>query len=224
MEIVINFSGGKDSSAMLAYICYKYPGIKKHVVFANTGWEHPGIEEWCKNIVSKFGLELNIVKNKNKDFLSMSRNRGKFPAPAYRQCTSDLKRGPIQTWIRNNIDDTLIINCMGMRAEESPRRKKMKKLYRDKIMTNSKRTVWNYLPIHEWPVGKVFDYLKEKEIPLHPVYQYLDRLSCRICIYMKKSDILKVKKHDPEAIKIISKLEREIDFSFFPYNFIDFIN
>lgn len=224
MEIVINFSGGKDSSAMLNYICEKYPDIKKHVVFANTGWEYPGIEEWCKNIVSKFGLELNIVKNKNKDFLSMSRNRGKFPAPAYRQCTSDLKRGPIQTWIRNNIKDTLIINCMGMRAEESPRRKKMKKLYRDKIMTNSKRTVWNYLPIHEWPVEKVFSYLKEKQIPLHPVYKYLDRLSCQICIYMKKSDILKVKKYNPEAIKIISKLEREINFSFFPYNFIDDIH
>lgn len=224
MEIVINFSGGKDSSAMLNYICEKYPDIKKHVVFANTGWEYPEIEDWCKSIVSRFNLKLNIVKNPNKDFLSMVRNRGKFPAPAYRQCTSDLKRGPIQTWIRNNIKDTVIVNCMGMRAEESPHRKKMKKLYRDKVMTNSKRTVWNYLPIHEWPVKKVVDYLKEKQIPLHPVYKYLDRLSCQVCIYMKKSDILQVKKYNPEAIKIISKLEREINFSLFPDNFIEDIN
>ena len=95
MELVINFSGGKDSSAMLAYLCDKYPHLLKHVVFADTGWEHEDAEQWSRSIVSRFGLPLHVVRNPNKDFFRMVRQRGKFPSPSQRQCTSDLKRNPI---------------------------------------------------------------------------------------------------------------------------------
>ncbi|MBS1988738.1 phosphoadenosine phosphosulfate reductase family protein [Candidatus Dependentiae bacterium] len=211
MELVINFSGGKDSCAMLAYLCDKYPQIKKHVIFADTGWEHKGAEDWCRAIVESFGLELVVVRNPNKTFLSMVQNRGKFPGMKHRQCTSDLKRGPIQTWIRNNCGP-LVINCMGLRASESPARAKKRKLYRSN-MTNSKRTVWDYLPIHTWSDQDIFGYLETKNIPLHPVYSYLKRFSCRVCIYMSTNDLLAVKQNDPEAISIISDLEQQINFS-----------
>lgn len=215
MELVINFSGGKDSSAMLFYLCEKYPDIKKHVIFADTGWEHPDAEDWARKIVSMAGLELNVCRNPNKTFLSMSEKRGKFPGMTTRQCTSDLKRGPIATWIRRNVKDKKIINCMGMRSSESTGRAKMKALVRNKLETNKVRTVWNYLPIHDWSDEKVFEYLKDKGVPLHPVYQHLRRFSCRICIYMTQHDINQVAKHDPEAINIISNIEEKIGFNFF---------
>ena len=34
MEFVVNFSGGKDSCAMLAWLCERYPNVPKHVVMA----------------------------------------------------------------------------------------------------------------------------------------------------------------------------------------------
>jgi len=221
MELVINFSGGKDSCAMLAYICEKYPDVTKHVVFANTGWEHEGVEEWCWQIVKRFGLPFNIVKNANKNLLSMTIARGKFPSPEQRQCTSDLKRDPIMKWVRNMVPDNVVVNCMGLRAEESPARKAKRKLGRNKRESNSKRTIWDWLPIHDWSEEKVFSYLKEKGIPLHPVYSYLKRFSCRVCIYMSMEDLHQVKKYDPEAITIISKIERQINFSIKPGFFLD---
>lgn len=219
MEIVINFSGGKDSCVMLAFICEKYPDLKKHVVFADTGWEHKGAEDWCREIAGRFGLALNVVRNPNKDFLSMVRNRGKFPSPKHRQCTSDLKRGPIQTWIRNNCGK-VVINCMGLRASESANRSKKAKLCRNKELTNSKRTVWDWLPIKEMSDAEVFAYLDQRGIPLHPVYSYLKRFSCRVCIYTSVDDLRKVQDNDPEAISIISNLEREINFSIKPEGFL----
>src|SRR5436190_23369274 len=111
MELVINFSGGKDSTLMLALLCERYPDVKKHVIFADTGWEHvktdkwPSAEAWSRDIVARFGLELIVVKNASKTFLSMSEARGIFPGMNSRQCTSDLKRDPIHTWIRNNVTD-----------------------------------------------------------------------------------------------------------------------
>lgn len=215
MELVVNFSGGKDSTAMLAYLCDRYPDVKKHVVFADTGWEHIGAEQWCRGVVKMMGHELIVVRNPNKSFLSMVEQRGKFPGTNTRQCTSDLKRGPIQTWIRNNCS-SVVVNCMGIRASESHNRAKKRKLTRNVSMTNSRRTVWDYLPIHGWSDEQVFSYLSERQLPLHPVYSYLKRFSCRVCIYMTDKDLVAVNNNDPEAIEIISALEQKIDFTLKP--------
>lgn len=215
MELVINFSGGKDSCAMLHYLCTRYPNHKKHVVFADTGWEHKGTEQWCRDIVSRYGLELHVVRSSTKDFFSMVRHRRMFPGMQTRQCTSDLKRGPIAKWIRNNVRSKVIINCLGIRADESTSRAKQKRLVRNKTETNGKRTVWNWLPIHDWPEQTVYEYLESNGIPLHPVYSFLRRFSCRVCIYMTIQDLKQVKANDPEAIRIIAETEKEIGFTMF---------
>jgi 3'-phosphoadenosine 5'-phosphosulfate sulfotransferase (PAPS reductase)/FAD synthetase len=215
MEIVINFSGGKDSCAMLAHICEQYPNVKKHVVFADTGWEHTDAEAWARKIVETFGLELHVVRSKTKTFLTMAEARGKFPGMTTRQCTSDLKRDPIATWIRQNIKDPVVVSAMGLRASESTGRSKLKKLTRIKRETNSRRTVWQWLPIHSWTDAEVFAYLEARGIPLHPVYKHLRRFSCRLCIYMSDHDRRQVAEKDPEAIEIIARIEDKTGFTMF---------
>ena len=215
MHLLINCSGGKDSIAMLAWICENYPDVPKTVIFADTGWEHPDAEEWTRNMTARFGLELQVTRSSTKTFLSMSEKRGMFPGMQTRQCTSDLKQGPIMTWMRRNIQDTTIINCLGFRSEESAGRSKVPRLVRNKRETNSKRTVWNWCPIKDWTEAQVLQYLAERDLPLHPVYQYLRRFSCRMCIFMTDHDVLQVSKNDPEAIQIISDLEEKIGFTFF---------
>lgn len=215
MEMVINFSGGKDSSAMLAFLCEKYPHVAKHVVYSDTGWEHEGTEEWCHNLVGKFGLKLHVVRNAKKTLLTMAEQRGKFPGMQQRQCTSDLKRDPIASWIRQNVKDKLIINCLGIRSEESTGRANQKKLRRNRRETNGKRTVWDWLPIKNWSEKEVLKYLADKDIPLHPVYKYLRRFSCRVCIFMTEHDLRQVHKNDPAAIDIIDSIEKKIDFTMF---------
>jgi 3'-phosphoadenosine 5'-phosphosulfate sulfotransferase (PAPS reductase)/FAD synthetase len=223
MELVVNFSGGKDSCAMLAWLCQDKPEVKKHVVLADTGWEHEGVVEWCTEMVNKITartnhapLKLHVVRNPNKDFFGMVRHRKMFPAPAQRQCTSDLKRGPIQKWIRNNIKDTTIVSAMGLRAEESAARAKKRPLSRNKSMTNSKRTVWDWLPIQDWTEVEVRRYLRELQIPLHPIYNYLSRFSCQVCIFAGARELAAIERHNPSAIAKISALEEEIGFTLKP--------
>jgi DNA sulfur modification protein DndC len=216
MELVINISGGgKDSTAMLGYICDKYPDVKKHVIFSDTGWEHTDAEEWGRMIASRFGLQLTVVSNSNKTLLTMAEKRGMFPGMNYRQCTSDLKRDPIMTWIRNNITDPVVVNCMGLRAEESPARAKKKRLIRNKRETNGVRTVWDWLPIQDWTEKEVLEYLNANDLPLHPVYQWLRRFSCRVCIFMTDHDLRQVQAHDPDAIQTIANIEKKIGFTMF---------
>ncbi len=214
-ELVINFSGGKDSTALLAYCRERWPNVRTHVVMADTGWEHTDAVEWSRGIVDRFGLPLHVVKNSRKDFLQMVENRGKFPSPGQRQCTSDLKRDPIHNWIRGNCGP-LVVSAMGLRAEESPARAKRPMLSRDRRMTNSRRTVWNWNPILPWTEAQVFAYLAERGIPVHPVYQHLRRFSCRVCIYMNAHDLRQVREHDPEAFDTIARLEERIGFTMQP--------
>lgn len=221
MELVISFSGGKDSCAMLHYLCHRYPHLKKSVVFADTGWEHPDAIPWARKITARYHLKLHVVKNTRKDFFSMVRKRKKFPSPGIRNCTSDLKLSPIYKWIRHNCSDPVIINCIGIRSEESRERKKRYKLKRNGKLTNSRRTVWDYCPIKDWTVDKVMACLTKNRIPLHPVYQYLKRFSCRVCIFMTIDDLLRVKRYDPDAFQKIALLEREINFSMNPRFFLD---
>ena len=223
MELVINFSGGKDSSLMLALLCEQYPDVPKRVVMADTGWEHPDAVEWSRDIVSLFGLELEVVQAVRKSgeansFFKMVEHRGMFPGMQQRQCTSDLKRGPIQKMIRNipsSEKRPVYVNCIGYRSEESRDRAKKKCIVLNKLLTNSKRIVWDYHPILAWKKADVFRYLKERLIPVHPVYNHLGRFSCRVCIYMTPHDLNQVAKFDPEAIKIIDRTEKDIGFTMF---------
>lgn len=222
MHLVINFSGGKDSCAMLAYLCENYPRVTKHLVMADTGWEHvgkpgrwPGAIEWSEGIAAMFGMPLHVVRNPNKTLITMAQRRGKFPGMKQRQCTSDLKRGPVNTWIRRNIKDPVVVSAMGMRAEESTGRAKLPRLCRDRHESNGRRTIWKWNPILHWTEQQVLDYLAERDIPIHPVYGHLRRFSCRVCIFMGKHDLRAVRHHDPEAIDLIAMLEGEIGFTMF---------
>jgi 3'-phosphoadenosine 5'-phosphosulfate sulfotransferase (PAPS reductase)/FAD synthetase len=215
-EMVISFSGGKDSSAMLSYLCELYPDIPKHVVWADTGFEHDGLAKWNDEIAKKFNLIIHRVSNPNKDFFLMVRKRKKFPSPSCRQCTSNHKVGPIETWVRQNVKTKNIIMCSGLRAEESVAREKLQPLKLDTQMTNSKRTVHDFLPIHHWTEGQVKDFLKSSGIPLHDCYNYLSRLSCQVCIFNKKRELKAIKANNPEAFEKICELEGEIGFTFKP--------
>jgi 3'-phosphoadenosine 5'-phosphosulfate sulfotransferase (PAPS reductase)/FAD synthetase len=214
IPIVISFSGGKDSSAMLAYICENLPSNPKYVVWADTGWEHAGLEEWNKLRCKAWGLELIVVKPL-RNFFDYARSRKCFASPSCRECTSHLKTHPIDKWIRNNLTGD-ILNAIGIRAEESKMRAMKNPYVLDSGLSKNGRRVWDWLPIFDWSEKEVRAYLAGLGIPLHPVYDYLPRLSCQICIFHKKHNLWAVKENNPGAIERVAEVEEEIEFTFFP--------
>jgi 3'-phosphoadenosine 5'-phosphosulfate sulfotransferase (PAPS reductase)/FAD synthetase len=228
-------SGGKDSVYMAGLLKQRYPNVHMVAVMADTGFEHVkpvDAQTWAKQRCDALGIPLYVVRNPNKTYLEMVEGRGKFPSPKQRQCTSDLKRGPVQTWIRRAVKSGLIrekhiINCMGLRATESANRAKAKVFSKNKALSKAGRHVYDWLPIHKASLADVLNWHRDSRTPLHAVYVpeyhwdgttggYLRRFSCRLCIFATKADIHAVYRNDRDAFDRVAALEEKINFTMKP--------
>lgn len=223
---VINHSGGKDSTRMLGFVRECFPDTPTFAIMADTGFEHQrpiSAIEFARSRCAGFNVPLTVVRNSRRTYLQMVEQRGMFPSAQYRQCTSDLKRGPIEKYIRT-LPFRLIFNCMGIRSEESPPRSKLQSLTLNSSLTTKTRTVYNWFPIFEQTLSDVLCWHWENRVPLHPVYVpefhrdgtaggYLRRLSCRLCIFSTDTDLLAIRQHDPEAFQAVAELEQKIGFT-----------
>jgi 3''-phosphoadenosine 5''-phosphosulfate sulfotransferase (PAPS reductase)/FAD synthetase and related enzymes len=213
----ISHSGGKDSQAMYALVRQVVPHDQIVVVHASLGEvEWPGVIE---HIESNIVHQLNVVRNENKTFLSMVEARGKWPSAAYRQCTSDLKRGPIFTFIRRDLKvrgASIAINCMGLRAEESTARAKRQPLaYNKQESCPGKRDVWDWLPVFYLRTEEVFQVISDAGQKPFWAYRQNERLSCVFCIMGSVNDLQHGARQNPELYKRYVELEKKIGHTMF---------
>lgn len=221
---VINHSGGKDSQAMtiaLSRLLPRYQLVLVHADLSEVEWK--GAED---HIRATSDLPLYTCRSR-RSLLQMVEERGMFPSPQQRQCTSDLKRGPIERTIRALVQArkakrhdgwNLVVNCMGMRADESPNRAKLQPLKFSARNSKAGREWWDWLPIHDWSERRVFDTIREAGQQPHPAYAAgMSRFSCCFCIMASEEDLrtaarLSVERpemfNDPHLYRRYVQLER----------------
>lgn len=232
--IVVNSSAGKDSQAMLDYVARlaKEQGVSDRVIVVHADLgrvEWKGTKELAEQQAKHYGFRFEVVKRSVNDLLDHVKARGKWPGPATRFCTSDHKRGPVSTLFTQltmefrlkthtfgvPLEKCRILNCLGMRAEESPARSKLEQFKRDLRNCNSKREVHIWLPIHGWKVGEVWGRIKASGVPHHYAYDLgMPRLSCCFCIYAPKAALLLAGKHNPELLDQYVAVEQAIGHTF----------
>jgi DNA sulfur modification protein DndC len=229
LAFVVNQSGGKDSTRMMGLVRQKFPYAPTYAVMADTGFEHIApvtAANWARTRCAEFGLDLTVVRNPKRTYLEMVEQRGMFPSAQFRQCTSDLKRGPIDKFIRS-LPHAVIVNCIGIRAEESYSRARLSPLTVNLSLSTRQRTVYNWFPIYEETLSHVLTWHWVNAVGLHPVYipayhkdgttgGYLKRLSCRVCIFSTDADLVAIHHHDRGAFDLISNLERKLHFTMRP--------
>lgn len=209
---VANHSGGKDSQAMTNWLLRLVPASQLVVIHAHlpeVEWE--GTEHHIRSTIGD--AELHIVQAK-KTFFEMVEHRKRFPSPSTRQCTSDLKRGPIQVKINAICRErgfTKVVNCMGLRAEESSGRAKKEVFKLNKRASTSKRTQYDWLPIHEMTTAQVFESIKNHgQTPFYTYAQGMKRKSCCFCIMACKSDLQIAARLRPELFSRYVETEKRL--------------
>lgn len=139
--ILVNTSAGKDSQAMLDEVCRQAEaaGVRDRVVavHADLGraeWEKT--RELAQRQCDFYGVPLRVCRRVQNDLVDQiwarweqlkakGQNVPPYPSKANRYCTSDHKRGPIRTVMTALVSElnagrkVRILNCVGLRAEES---------------------------------------------------------------------------------------------------------
>lgn len=223
----LNHSGGKDSQAMYLYLRKHVPARQLIIIHADLG-----AVEWAGAVdhirATTNGEPLHICHSR-RTLLEIIGERGMFPSPKQRWCTSDLKRTPIERTIRQT-GATIVVNCMGMRAEESPNRAKLipfqrvvKKCVQRREskkgnLLHAGREWFEWLPIHDLTETQVFATIAANGQSPHPVYaRGMRRFSCVFCIYASDHDLATAARlvtehpdlvNDPAIYRKYANLER----------------
>ncbi|EKL5246282.1 phosphoadenosine phosphosulfate reductase family protein [Salmonella enterica] len=215
---VSNHSGGKDSQAMLIKLLEIVPAKQLIVVHASLGIiEWPGALELAEKQAKNAGLVF-IVARASKTFFEMVERRfanrpevPSWPSSSTRQCTSDLKRGPIQREVRRHAKAhgfKTIVNCLGLRAQESPGRAKRQAFRKNETDSNSVLTWYEWLPIHGMLTDEVFAVIRESGQQPHYAYALgNERLSCVFCIMASRNDLRNGGRHHPDLLEQYAALE-----------------
>jgi 3'-phosphoadenosine 5'-phosphosulfate sulfotransferase (PAPS reductase)/FAD synthetase len=226
----LNSSAGKDSQAMIDVVVERcdrslIPRQRLVVAHADLGRvEWPGTRELAEEQARHYDLTFVAVRRPQGDLLDHVRKRGKWPSPTVRWCTSDHKRSPVmrvftrlaeRTRAGQGVAVCRILNCLGLRAEESPARARRLPFAHNHTASNGRRCVDDWLPLHAWTVRQVWQRIRASGVPHHPAYDLgMPRLSCCFCIFSPRSALLLAGKHNPKLLAEYVQVEREIGHSF----------
>lgn len=223
---VANHSGGKDSQAMLIKLLEIVPPAQLVVVHASLGdVEWPGALEHAQQQAEAAGVPF-LVATAVKTFFEMVEHRFKvrpgpnspcWPSASNRQCTSDLKRGPIEREVRRYAAAhglATIVTCLGIRAQESAGRAKQQPFRRNERGSVAGRDWYDWLPIHGLTTDEVFATIRDAG--QRPHYAYAlgnERLSCVFCIMGSRNDIANGARHHPELLARYVEIEKRTGYT-----------
>jgi 3'-phosphoadenosine 5'-phosphosulfate sulfotransferase (PAPS reductase)/FAD synthetase len=144
-------------------------------------------------------------------------NSSCWPSAANRQCTSDLKRGPITREVRRYAKEhgfTTIITCMGIRAQESPGRSRQPVFKFNELNSKAGRRWYEWLPIHHFTTEHVFAAIAGAGQEPHWAYAAGNkRLSCVFCIMGHPKDIANGAKQRPELLAKYLEIEQRTGYT-----------
>jgi len=245
--ILINTSAGKDSLAMLDYVVRlaKEQGVLDRVVAVHCDLgervEWAGTKDLAQRQCDRYGVKMHVVSRKQGDLLAHVEERGRWMAPKIaRYCTSDHKRQQVlslvtklvtkfvatQPWgsLRKKYHEQVrVLNCMGLRAQESDERAAMAALKpglnpatgKYERGSSSVRVIDTWLPIHSWSTEDVWRHIHAEGLESHPAYGLgMPRLSCAFCFYAGKDALLLAGYHNRAMLREYVAVEAKIGHTF----------
>jgi 3'-phosphoadenosine 5'-phosphosulfate sulfotransferase (PAPS reductase)/FAD synthetase len=198
--------------------------------------DRPGAVDLARIHAEHYGLRFVVTERLKpgpdgtkvpQDLLDHIEDRGMWPGPDTRYCTADMKRGPVgrvQTALGREAREAghgggpvRILNCMGLRAQESPMRRKLPVFENDKRATGKglAKVVDTWLPIHSWTLEQVWADIRESGVPYAWPYDAgMPRLSCRFCVLAGAAALARAAQLDPAGARERAALEEKMGHTF----------
>ena len=180
-QIVLSFSGGKDSTATADVVIKALSNPSLVHIFGNTTLEFPYTIEYAKRYRANHPEAIfQIAKNREQIFYDVCSDIGP-PARMMRWCCSMFKTGPITRVLNNLYRNQQILTFYGIRKAESVSRSKYNRIEDDaESVKIQKQTVAS--PIFFWKDIDVWLYILAEKIDFNDAYRLgYDRVGCWCC-------------------------------------------
>ena len=213
---IVQFSGGKDSTALVLWAREQW-GDNFTPVFCDTGWENVITDAY----VDKIDRELlggRLVRLRSTKYpggmLPMLEDRQFMPASRSRFCTDELKIQPCAAWLRTLDDDYVVYQ--GVRADESERRRDQ-----GPRVWAVEYDCWVERPLYAWTAEQVFDMHRKHGIEPNPLYSLgSSRVGCFPCVMIRHHELKRVGKMMPEIWDRMREMEAASGRAFFRLDYI----
>lgn len=211
--IVCNFSGGKDSTAMVLRMIELGEHIDE-VVCCDTYKEFPAMYrhiDKVRSVVEKSGIKFTMLQNEESfDYLMFERpvkpKNGNPPrcgyswaGPRNRWCTSRLKIDVMNRYLKLLKQKQNVIQCIGIAADEQYR---MERQYASKDGFVFPLVEWG------WTEKDCLDYCYSKGYDWEGLYKLFDRVSCWCCPLQSLEDLRILRKNFPELWEELRDMDR----------------
>ena len=180
-QLMISFSGGKDSTVTQDLVARALSNPSLVHVFGNTTLEFPMTLDYVSRFRKRNPKAIfKVAQNKEQDFYSVCRDIGP-PARMMRWCCSMFKTGPITRVINSLYRDERILTFYGIRAHESVSRSKYQRLTENsEAMKIQKQSVAS--PVFFWKDIDIWLYILNERLDFNDAYRLgYDRVGCWCC-------------------------------------------
>lgn len=180
-NIIVSFSGGKDSTVTADLVIRALSEPKIVHIFGDTTLEFPMTIEYAKRYRRNNPKAIfKVAKNKEQDFYEICEDIGP-PARMLRWCCSMFKTGPITRVLNNMYRDRDIITFYGIRKCESVSRSKYNRIEDNaEVIKIQKQRVAS--PIFYWKDIDVWLYILGEKIDFNDAYRLgYSRVGCWCC-------------------------------------------
>lgn len=204
-NVIVSFSGGKDSTVAALEAIRIYGRENVQLVFIDTGAEYQGTPEFVKSIATMLELPITTIRYW-RDWYEQVEADGMPFTPALRKCTHRLKLDVFNSWLRKNgllgSDVTLVT---GIRREESQSRS----LLPQEDIDDRGSKIWR--PCLYMSGAEVKERVRAEGLPLHYCYEFSSRCNCAWCIFAGKYEMQAYAEMYPKDYERVCILEEKID-------------
>lgn len=180
-NIVVSFSGGKDSTATADLVIKSLSNPSVVHIFGDTTLEFPSTIEYAKRYRDDHPYAIfKVARNNEQNFMDVCDDIGP-PARMMRWCCSMFKTGPITRVINGFYRNQQILTFYGIRKSESVSRSKYNRVEDDSSSVKiQQQTVAS--PIFFWKDADVWLYLLGEKVDFNHAYRLgYDRVGCWCC-------------------------------------------
>lgn len=192
---IYHFRGGVESTTM----CVLFGGDAK-AIFADTGAEHKVLYdrlEFVENEIRRIHPNFEIIKIKGKDLKSQIFKYNYLPTPFARYCTRESKIEPIDKFLKEKGECTLMI---GLNADEE----------------RTGNYGLNKNVIYDYPLQKIGFTRKKCEdllhkVGLHPNFPaYMQRGGCIFCPFKSRKEYIAMSLLSPGEFEEVVQIEEKV--------------